>query len=188
MGSQVPDVPVRFAASFGRRLLYDPTYNKLGPICRCAWFEANLIATEFDGRFPVSALEARLSLLREDPTPILTRLREVGLISIERNREWGRITGWEKYQSAPDRPKTSTERVRRHRAKKRAETHETLQPLRVTPRARTSESSSESKRPLRKRTNGSTGEKPMPMVKFGEAMEKAGLAAHLRGRPRGVVE
>lgn len=157
MGSQVPDVPVRFAASFGRRLLYDPNYNKLGPVGRCAWFEANLIATEYDGRFPLSALEDRLTILMEEAGPTVARLKEAGMITIERNRVWARIVGWEKWQADPlekrhDGPMTPAEKQRAYRARKRVTGVTNALPGVTTPaRASESSSSSMSKHPARAR-------------------------------------
>lgn len=146
MGSQTPDVPVRFAASFGRRLLYDPAYNRVNIECRGAWFEANLIATEFDGRFPIPALEMRLKVTGADPMPVLQALQNAGLIEADDDPEWMRIVGWEKYQPEPfgrsAKDPTGAERQRRYR-----ERHVTVRNGSngdVTPHARTSESSSSS--------------------------------------------
>lgn len=180
MGSQVPDVTVRFAASFGRRLLYDPKYNSLEPVARLAWFEANLIATEFDGWFPEAALQQRFALLQSDSYYQADRFLEViigplsraGLLDDHKDDDgwpWHHIAGWDKYQPDPlnhTRAMTGAERVAKHRAKKRAETEAVTPVTPVTPRAGASSSSSSSvsKRPSRKRTNGRLGssEDPTP--------------------------
>lgn len=167
MGTQVPANVVRFDASFGRRLLYDPAYNSLGAIQRCAWFEANLIATEYDGWFPGAALQLRFAPFQDDSyynadrfvEVIIAPLQEVGLLDDEEERDgwpWFHIKGWEKWQPDPlearSKPMTSAERVAKHRAKKRGVTPVTEPVTPVTPvtphaGASSSSSSSVSKKP-----------------------------------------
>lgn len=154
MGSQVPDVPVRFDVSFGRRLLRLPSYAGLPPVQRLMWFEANLIATEFDGWFPVWDLQ------RQVPGGDLQPIVDAGLfedLELRDGFEWYHIAGWDKYQPSPRErrnggPMTGAERVAKHRAKKRAEeagvtlvTPGVTEPLQaVTPHAGASSSSSSS--------------------------------------------
>ena len=104
MGSQIPDWPVRFAASFGRRLLFDPSYNSVSMEARAAWYEANLIATEYDGVFPDHALWLRFFAQRwtmEAYGKLIAELLEAGLILATDEPQWYSITGWGKYQPDP---------------------------------------------------------------------------------------
>ena len=180
MGSQIPPNTVRFDASFGRRLLHDPAYLRVGALARCAWFEANLIATEFDGVFAEEALVARmtqaLSFYMSGPEvtglwpwSVIPRgvimdecidpLIGGGLIAPD-DEGWYRIVGWDKWQPDPfAKPKaarlTPAEKQKAYRERRKAAvTAVTASLPDVTSRARTSSSSSSSKTVARTRARG----------------------------------
>ncbi len=108
MSGQIPDWPVRFDVRIGRRILWDPAYLSVNIEARGLWLEANLIATEFDGRVPDAALHARCiaeAWTREHYDDTIQSLVDNGLF--EETTEgpdgdvWYIIVGWEKYQPDP---------------------------------------------------------------------------------------
>jgi len=211
VGSQVPPNTVRFDASFGRRLLHDPAYLRVGALARCAWFEANLIATEFDGVFAEEALVARMTqalsfytsspevtglwpwgvvprgiIIDECLDPLVTE----GLITSD-DHGWYRINGWEKWQPDPlATPKKSTEEKRRahaeaqKRLRDRKRDQRDLRDPNVTSRARASSSSSSSslsERVAHEREGDDTNA-------ILDAMRRRGMPVDAPGRPHVLTD